>query len=183
MKINFNIQKIEKKFDIISDIKINKVSSIIHPKNKSLIYILKINQTFISHLSKIKDAVILIEKDLVLSNKILNNNIIIKSTIYATISNTRCSINVSWNNCHNERTIHIYDSNQRLLIDFIKKKIVISNKIEQEFNLIDKEEPLFNSISWFINSTLQNDDTFYKNHMNVNIQIMYIIQQILKFNK
>ena len=74
MKINFNIQKIKKKFDIKSDIKINKVSSIINPKNKSLIYILKINQTFISDLSKIKDAVILIEKDLVLNNKILKNN-------------------------------------------------------------------------------------------------------------
>jgi len=78
MKINFNIQKIKKKFDIKSDIKINKVSSIINPKNKSLIYILKINQTFISDLSKIKEAVILTEKDLVLNNKILKNNIIIK---------------------------------------------------------------------------------------------------------
>lgn len=123
--------------------------------------------------------------DIIITNvdNLYDNNIIIKSTIYATIANNRCTINVSWNNCHKERTIHIYDSNQRLLLDFIKQKIVVSNKIEQEYNLLDKEEPLFNSISWFIDSTLQKDDIFYKNHMNVNIQIMYIIQQILNFNK
>ena len=63
MKINFNIIKIKKKFNIKKNIKINKVSSIVKPKNNALIYLLKVNQTFINKLSKIKNSVILTTKN------------------------------------------------------------------------------------------------------------------------
>lgn len=112
-------------------------------------------------------------------DKIYDNHTIIAAKIYATILDNDCIINVSWDNYHKERIIHISNDNNELSFDFNKQTIVMSNKSVKKLVLFEKEEPLFNSISCFINSIEQPKNGFYIEHMRTNMQIMYIIQQIL----
>ena len=111
--------------------------------------------------------------------KIYNNHTIINAKIHASMLDNDCVINVSWDNSHKERIIQITNDGNHLSFDFNKQKIVMSNETVKEIDLVNKEEPLFNSISCFINSIEQPNNDFNIKHMKVNQCIMYIVQNIL----
>lgn len=130
MKINFNIINIKKKFNIKTNIKINKVSSIVKPKNNALIYFLKVNQTFINRLSKIKNSVILTTKNVVLGEKIIKDNTVIicpnPKLEFIKILN---EVSIPKNNYTNKENIIIKNSN-------IHKSTIIEPYVYIEKNVI-----------------------------------------------
>ena len=111
--------------------------------------------------------------------KIYNNHTIITAKIHASILDNHCVINVSWDNPHKERIIQILNDGNHLRFDFNKEKIVMTNESVKEIDLIQKEEPLFNSISCFINSIEQPNKISNIKHMKLNNSIMYIVEKIL----
>tara|TARA_B100000424_G_C22943920_1_gene502279 strand:+ start:100 stop:1020 length:921 start_codon:yes stop_codon:yes gene_type:complete len=156
---NFDTLQTETYIDVVRDLGVHCLSV--------LMFLFDSNDITITHVDKKYD-----------------NLIIIEATIYAKILNNNCIINISWDNSNKERSIQFFNDKQHLEVDFFKEKIILTNKqVNQvnQVNIIEKEEPLFNSISCFINSIQQDKNNFNLTHTILNKRIMYTVKKILDY--
>ena len=78
MVIKFNVDKIKQRYKVESTIPlINDVSSLTKPKNNSLIFCLEYKEEFEKSLLKIKESIVLVNKNANIPEKIANSNVVI----------------------------------------------------------------------------------------------------------
>lgn len=76
-KISLNLIKLKKKYKIKKKLSIDNISSIINPKNNSLIYLLNLENDIINKLNKIKNSILLISKKYKLSYEVEKKNTVL----------------------------------------------------------------------------------------------------------
>jgi predicted dehydrogenase len=185
--------------------KISKLKNIIYENIEDIIYIEMNRETFgiFSYDNIIYDLLphdisILkfIFNDTIKINyvdKIMHNNLFIKSIIHFTINDFNGIINISWLNESKVRKIKVFCKNKIIEYDDINDNIKIfnyylnvnDNKIEQYKKNIDEiininyNEPLKVSIQQMLKMIENNDENIFNENMNYNKTISEIFEKIL----
>jgi predicted dehydrogenase len=121
-------------------------------------------------------------------DKIFNDDLLIKTIINFEINNIPGFINISWLNEEKNRIIKIFCKNKIIIYDDSNDIIKIFNYDISTFNknieykeINNNNEPLYNSISYFLNMINNYDNNLYNSQIIMNEKIIKNIQTAINF--